>query len=310
MLRKHTQRRRGFTLIELLVVIAIIAILIALLLPAVQAAREAARRSSCKNNLKQIGVALHNYHDTFSTLPPGYVSENPVQPGSSSWCRNDRPEVWPSNGQGAPWTVLILPQLEQSNHYRRFDFNSRFQAQSNQLLPAVEALVEPLDVYSCPSDLGQSRNELWPSYLGVQGGGTSPGCQNTGCNSSNIRAFFDNGTLMGGKGLRFADMRDGTSNIFMVAETRYASAAWASSAKQDGCAFTRCLVGAMEQINLHPEGTRGQPQTRGFSSFHPGGCHVLMGDGSSHFLSENMDLTTYQTLAIANDGLPVGGFSK
>jgi prepilin-type processing-associated H-X9-DG protein len=168
-----------------------------------------------------------------------------------------------------------------------------------------------MSVYTCPSDVGQKDNKLRPSYLGVQGGGITPGCQNTGCTPANIRAFFSNGTLMGGKGLRFADILDGTSNVFVVAETRYSATSWGGSAKQDSCANTSILVGAMEQINLHPHPTRGVTvSSRGFSSYHPGGCQVLLGDGSVHFISENINLATYQTLAIADDGLPTGGLSQ
>ena len=101
--------RRGFTLIELLVTMALIAILIALLLPAVQQAREAARRSVCKNNMKQLALALHNYEGTFSVLPPGYVS--PHDANGANWCTSG-----PTNN-GAPWSVLILPFIEERNRY-------------------------------------------------------------------------------------------------------------------------------------------------------------------------------------------------
>jgi len=295
------RRRRGFTLIELLVVIAIIAILIALLLPAVQQAREAARRSTCKNNLKQIGIALHNYHETSQAFPPGYVSSRPGA-SNSSWCRNNAGR---GSGQFAPWTVLILPQMDNAPYHEQFDFESPFQAVSNQPVPAVENLTEEVAFYSCPSD--SKSNPLWPSYLGVQGGGDSVECQNTSCNSSNIRAFWSNGPLYASSHVSFAGMIDGASNVFLVGETRYASAPWTSSAKQDGCAFTRCLVGTFEPINLHPNGDRGQPATRGFSSFHAGGCHALMGDGRVEFVNENMDLAAYQSLGIRGDGLPTGG---
>ena len=105
--------RRGFTLIELLVVIAIIAILVALLLPAVQQAREAARRSECKNKLKQIGLAMHNYHDVHAVLPPGFVSTN-ANVASSTSCE--------AGGRYAPWSVLILPGMDATNLYETFSF--------------------------------------------------------------------------------------------------------------------------------------------------------------------------------------------
>ncbi|MFG0295400.1 MAG: DUF1559 domain-containing protein, partial [Maioricimonas sp. JB045] len=109
----HTSRRRGFTLIELLVVIAIIAILVALLLPAVQQAREAARRSQCKNNLKQIGLALHNYHDTHGSFPPGYIARyvSATDPASAE------------TGPGFAWGTMILPFLDQSPTYNQLNFS-------------------------------------------------------------------------------------------------------------------------------------------------------------------------------------------
>jgi prepilin-type N-terminal cleavage/methylation domain-containing protein len=305
MRESHSRRARGFTLIELLVVIAIIAILIALLLPAVQQAREAARRSTCKNNLKQIGIALHNYHEQSGSFPPGYVS-NRAPTSNSNWCQQHRTGA-PDGGQFAPWHVLILPQIDQAPLHDRFDFETVFQTTGNQPTAAVLAVTERLEVYNCPSET--KTNPLWPSYLGVQGGGTgtSVECQNTGCDPGNIRAFWSNGALYSASNTKFADLLDGVSNVFLVGETRYASAPWSSSTKQDSCAFTRCLVGTWEQINLHDSQTRGQVATRGFSSFHVGGCHALLGDGSVHFISENIDLRTYQTLGIRNDKSPVGG---
>lgn len=302
-MRRPTSQRRGFTLIELLVVIAIIAILIALLLPAVQQAREAARRSTCKNNLKQIGVALHNYHETFGLFPSGYVSTVPGSTISSTWCRSNLRGL----GQYAPWTVMILPQLEQQAMYNQMDFNVPFQEASNQMTTPNSNVIVPMSVYSCPSDI---KEPLWASYHGVMGGGTSPDCVNTGCDPSNVRASYATGCLYSGSSIRFRDIKDGTTNVFLVGETRYASAAWGASAKQDSCSFARNLAGAQEQINLHPTGTRGQVATRGFSSYHIGGCHMLMADGSAHFLSETMHLSTYQQLGRRNDELPVGGYSK
>ena len=303
-------KRKGFTLIELLVVIAIIAILIALLLPAVQQAREAARRTQCKNNLKQIGLGLHNYHDVFHLFPPGYVSDRPAL-NNSSWCRNHGPG--PGSVQFAPWTALVLPYIEQGNLYEKMNFNIPWQATSNKMdtTKINYTLVKdasPMNVYTCPSDPDLNGNPTWNSYMGVMGGGSSPDCQNTGCTPSNVRAHYISGVLFGGSNIQIRDVKDGTTNVFMVGESRYANAEWGASAKQDGCHFPRNLAGAQEQINLHAKGKRGQMQTRGFSSYHTGGAHMLMADGSTQFLSENMDLTTYRQLGKRADGFPIGGF--
>src|SRR6056297_1264459 len=129
------RRRAGFTLIELLVVIAIIAILVALLLPAVQQAREAARRSSCKNNLKQLGLALHNYHDTHTTLPPGWISVDGVVHS-------------PHDGvSGAGWGTMILPFVEQSNLYDAFNPNISIADPSQNAFR-----LNILNSFNCPSD--------------------------------------------------------------------------------------------------------------------------------------------------------------
>ena len=119
--------RPGFTLIELLVVIAIIAILVALLLPAVQQAREAARRTQCKNNLKQIGIALHSYHDVYKTFPPAYIPDEDGKPMHS-------------------WRVLILPFIEQQALYEQYDFNEPWDGPNNSQLANVV-----ISVYQCPS---------------------------------------------------------------------------------------------------------------------------------------------------------------
>src|SRR4051812_46688665 len=137
MVDRSRQRRqiRGFTLVELLVVIAIIALLVALLLPAVQQAREAARRTQCRNNLKQVGLALHNYHDTNSTLPPGWVG---VTSGQSD-----------VNGiNGWSWAARVLPQLDQSPLFNSINFNFQVGAASN-LVPRTTGLA----VYRCASDI-------------------------------------------------------------------------------------------------------------------------------------------------------------
>ncbi len=293
-------RPRGFTLIELLVVIAIIAILIALLLPAVQQAREAARRSACKNNMKQIGLALHNYHDTFGLFPPGYVSKVPGQQGSSSWCRS-------GGVQYAPWPVLILPALDQAPLYKKFNFNVPFQDTSNQMTTPNNGYLVALSIYQCPSDPDTGANPTRTTYFGVQGGGTAPDCGNTGCSPAGDRASYVTGILFAGSSIRHRDVLDGDTNVFLVGESRYGGADWGASAKQDSCSYPRNLAGTQDQINLYPG--KGVHDTRGFSSFHVGGCHFTMGDGSVHFVSENINLSTYRGLGRRADGLPVGGYN-
>src|SRR5882757_2755439 len=138
------QRRRGFTLIELLVVIAIIAVLIALLLPAVQAAREAARRAQCMNNLRQIGLALHNYHDQYNTFPPAYVADATGKPMHS-------------------WRVLLLPQLGEGQLYSEYDFSEPWDGPNNSRL-----LTRMPRVYACPSH-STPGHETNTAYAGVFG---------------------------------------------------------------------------------------------------------------------------------------------
>ena len=306
----RTRVVRAFTLVELLVVIAIIGVLVALLLPAVQAAREAARRTQCKNNLKQIALAIHNYHDAMKWFPPGYVSSNPGIPGSTSWCRS-------GGVQKAPWTVLILPFTEQTALHSQFNFNVAFQSTSNQMNSPNDAVVVPMKMYHCPSDarlampagdVATTPQKVWNNYFGVQGGGSQPDCGNTSCSAANERAMYVTGMLFAGSKLGFQNVTDGSANVFLLGETRYGGAAWAASAKQDSCAYARNVAGAQDAINLFK--TKGVHDTRGFSSHHPGGCHFAMVDGSIQFVNQNINLTVYRELGRRDDGLPSGGFSQ
>lgn len=258
----------------------------------------------CANNLKQLGLACHNYHETRGHLPPGFESNRPPPAPGNSWCRSNTG----NSRQGPPFTVILLPYLEQDNQHKAFDFSLPFQETSNQMLPAQEAVLLPLKALQCPSDNRFQSNQKLNSYYGVQGGGTAIECQNTGCTPTTARAWWSNGLLHAGSKIALNTVRDGTTNVFMIGESRYGSAAWGASAKQDSCAYVRNLAGTMEQINLYPN--TGVHETRGFSSFHTGGAHFCMGDGSTHFIRDTIDLAVYQQLGQRDDGRPVGGFEK
>ncbi|QDT65877.1 putative major pilin subunit [Calycomorphotria hydatis] len=222
---KRVRRRTGFTLIELLVVIAIIAVLIGLLLPAVQQAREAARRSQCKNNLKQIGLALHNYHDAFSTFPIGARNEiAELAPGSEVGF--DGPSFW----------VGLLPYLEQSSLYRdleKIDQTTPIFTKTTSRATAVGDIT--LDFMRCPSSpLPIKANAppaisavvLMPSYVGISGAANGDGFSglevSSCCGSSSTDVgkgeINGDGVLVVNKEIRIRDITDGTSNCLAVGE--------------------------------------------------------------------------------------------
>ncbi|QDV50318.1 DUF1559 domain-containing protein [Gimesia fumaroli] len=302
--------RKAFTLIELLVVIAIIAILIALLLPAVQQAREAARRSQCKNNLKQIGLALHNYHEAFNILPPGSI----VLLNASGTTYN---------GHGWTWHASILPYLDQGPLYNQIQGpdSSGMGSESGGTTSAKQQLAGQtvLSVFWCPSQPDVTK--------GVQKGGYSPsnyngnmgtliGSSGDNCYSGGISTAAQmaaTGGCMGADGIffissgvGFRDVTDGLSNTIMVSEV-IDSGGDSNMLGGGGSDRKHCFSGGADSnpptemteyliaaesndpINSYGEEAAG--------SYHVGGAHFLMGDGRVKFLSENIDMSTYRAVS-------------
>lgn len=293
-------RKRGFTLIELLVVIAIIAILVALLLPAVQQAREAARRSSCKNNLKQIGVALHNYHDTHSRLPAGNVAR---LSGSTFF------------GYGWTWHSKILPQVEQSNLYtrvqNRMTTDNGVSSTAEMLLAGRDTVIEN---FQCPSQPGGNRN-----YGGQ--GGYQPSSYNgnigtnvfNDCNGANPGCIRANGIFFINSSIRFRDITDGLSSTLAVMEvvTRLDASMPGGDRKYNFSSggdgnppvdLSEYLIGTETNDPING------PSQESAGSFHTGGTQVLLCDGSVRFLSENLNMGTYRALSTRAGGEVIGEF--
>ncbi|QDT66486.1 DUF1559 domain-containing protein [Calycomorphotria hydatis] len=339
-------KRRGFTLIELLVVIAIIAILIALLLPSVQQAREAARRSECKNKLKQLALALHNYHDNFATFPPGCVLNDSSKDGgyddfTYGGADNSCTSVNRANGTGmgnqrAPWTVLILPYIEQAALYQLFNFEGSFasfatQTSANNFTgPGGEPLyMQSLNAYQCPSDPFSTPNLPRNNYYGVMGVGGESGPE--WCDAQYHSGFTTTGIFYPNSRTRIRDITDGTSNTFIIGEnimspfpfeptTGYNLArnlSWAATCEANSSQGWFMLANIAQPtvpINSRFYGINGTTRpgtdqaTRNFGSFHVGGCQFAANDGSVHFVSENIDEQLLDNLCHKSDGNVVDAF--
>jgi len=328
-------RRRGFTLIELLVVIAIIAILIALLLPAVQQAREAARRSQCKNNLKQVGLALHTYVDgTKGLYPPGNVASN-------------------VGGWGPSWWMFILPNVEQGAVFKKLTWNGSHPgwsccgdasgtANGNVLRDAnFPFVVCPSSPLTSMRDTG-GGNGPHPQYFGIMGATDGNGFTNP---SSRI-AYAGMGSVITAGGMfgplesrKMAGMTDGTSNIIVVGEASNFIRDAAGNKVADVVGYHGMLMGSPNltrieacpgcgferQFNLltvryapNAPAIDSSPTWPGvgdnfgnnlpLNSAHSGGIHVLMGDGTVRLINNTIDMLTYRRLCTRDDGGTIANF--
>lgn len=335
--RQNTPQRKGFTLIELLVVIAIIAILVALLLPAVQQAREAARRSSCKNNLKQLGLAFHNYHDVHNVFPYAstFTDAEAAHPPTAHLTASAR----------SCWFQMILPFIEQAPLYDQFDFNFS----PNDSASGNRALIDSkfFSSATCPSNPlagGGKRadgNNFWdcsvptqecmyrpsggPAHNGQNAthdclnrafcnkptGGVNGGWTRPHKNNAQVRGMFARGVTK----FAFKDISDGTSNTILLGEHKAhfnpAGSIWAMNIpeSQYHVKINSSFLRALELAYGAGSGTTvSWPSATGHGSYHDGGAQFVLGDGSVRFISENVDYETYCNLGDRIDGQVVGEF--
>ncbi|MCY2992258.1 MAG: DUF1559 domain-containing protein [Planctomycetota bacterium] len=328
MYQRRGHGRPGFTLVELLVVIAIIGILVALLLPAIQAAREASRRSQCGNNLKQLGLGMQNYHDTFKALPLGTVMPYNTAcrgcGGAGEWADDN------------DWYQLILPFIEQQTLADQIDFRFSWHAAQNipagatwGASPAMQAQVPTM---SCPSDgikmdeLGTNWARIRANYV-VNFGNTNFGAQSP-INGENFR-----GAPFGiNRSSNFKDVTDGTSQTMMMAEVMTLDGnGWLGYTSEvtlaGGCAFTghytpnspvceflarACFPAGNNKIPCCTSVGGGQTdvnkQIITARSKHPGGVQVVLVDASVRFVSDNIDTSTWRALASSQGGEAVASY--
>ncbi len=323
--------RQGFTLIELLVVIAIIAILIALLLPAVQQAREAARRSTCKNSLKQLGLALHNYHGTHRVFSPGFVREYGLPTANDG-------TTDPGARQGNwAWGAFILPFMEQASLSDALNIGPVTCAQAMTNATSMNLMAKPVATYLCPSDPSNGTTKF--TFYNTSGAtiSTTPALSNyVAANDSTNTRRLGNGMFYMDSKVSLRDLTDGTSNTIALGERADIlsngltgidpgnSAIYTGTLNtQAGCVL--CTRGSREASSLGIRDVLGSgafpingPQTlvgssesgaaRSFSSAHKGGCQFTLADGSVRFISENVNLTLFRNLISIRDGAVIGEF--
>jgi prepilin-type N-terminal cleavage/methylation domain-containing protein len=291
--------RRGFTLIELLVVIAIIAILIGLLLPAVQKVRAAAARTQCSNNLKQIGLALHNYHDSNEHFPPGYSD-------LASWPNSDA-------GPGWGWGAFILPYLEQGNLHRQINFNLSV---GDPASASVRTTF--LSVFYCPAD------KRVGTFTATDGGanswtlaqGSYVACNGNDGVDDNTTPPHTGAFVRGIIGFRIAEITDGLSNTFFVGErcTTMSLSTWVGiipgaqvpSVRAPG-SFSGASALVLGHCGPHLPNDNIVTDADAMSSAHPAGVQFLLGDGSVRGINNSIAMAVYDALATRAGGEPIDG---